>query len=144
MQPMMMLHQKRQERAPVGRQQTTSTIVCCDVDNDQEEDRRQKEVEDEDQQILDAIVIEDDEGDNDNERQMKQRDSRKKATKGMEAPETGQELDFLDVILKSDANVRKGNELLLKAVRTFEQQFSSGQIEGVVFNNLNFSISPKL
>ena len=43
----------------------------------------------------------------------------------------------MDVMLRSEANVRKGNELLLKAVRTFEQQFSSGQIEGVVFNNLN-------
>ena len=46
------------------------------------------------------------------------------------------EEDFLDALLRSTDNVKKGNELLLKAVRTFEKQFSSGQIEGVVYNDL--------
>ena len=45
--------------------------------------------------------------------------------------------DWLDLLLKSNANVKKGKEMLSKAVRTFEEQFSSGQIEGVVFNDLN-------
>ena len=40
-------------------------------------------------------------------------------------------------MLSSSENVRTGNNMLLKAVRTFEMQFSSGQIEGVVFNDLN-------
>ena len=30
------------------------------------------------------------------------------------------EEDFLDVMLRSEANVKKGSELLLQAVRTFE------------------------
>ena len=34
--------------------------------------------------------------------------------------EEDNQLDFLDVMLRSEANVRKGNELLLRAVRTFE------------------------
>ena len=29
--------------------------------------------------------------------------------------------DFLDIMLRSEANVKKGNELLLRAVRTFEE-----------------------
>ena len=57
-----------------------------------------EEVGDEDDQILDAIVIEDDDE---------------------EGNEKG-DLHFLDTMLKSEENVRKGNELLLKAVRTFE------------------------
>ena len=49
---------------------------------------------------------------------------------------TSNETDFLDALLRSSENVRTGNDQLLKAVRTFERQFSSGQIEGVVFNDL--------
>lgn len=41
------------------------------------------------------------------------------------------------MLLRSKENVNKGKEMLLKAVRTFEKQFSSGAIEGVVFNDLN-------
>ena len=56
-----------------------------------------------DQQILDAIIIDD-------------------SSKSDGKPdEPAEQEDFLDVILRSNANVKKGNELLLKAVRTFEE-----------------------
>jgi len=32
----------------------------------------------------------------------------------------GGDMDFLDALLRSKENVKKGNEMLLKAVRTFE------------------------
>ena len=48
-----------------------------------------------------------------------------------------EEEDFLDVLLSSKENMDAGREMLEKAVRTFGKQFSSGKIEGIVFNNLN-------
>ena len=94
---------------------TSQVIVVDDGEEDIEELKRA--THDLDQQILDAIVIEDFDLN--------------------EVSADRPEEDFLDVMLRSEANVKKGSELLLQAVRTFEQQFSSGQIEGVVFNNLN-------
>ena len=67
---------------------------------------KNKDTEDDDfdRKVLEVIVIDDD-------------DDCQEVAGQSEAKEE----DFLDVLLRSSDNVRIGNEMLLKAVRTFEQ-----------------------
>ena len=50
---------------------------------------------------------------------------------------TGKNESFLDLVLKDKASVIQARDQLQKAVRMFETQFSSGQMEAVVFNDFN-------
>ena len=67
---------------------------------------KSKDTEDDDfdRKVLEVIVIDDDDD-----------------CQEVAAQSEAKEEDFLDVLLRSSDNVRIGNEMLLKAVRTFEQ-----------------------